>query len=754
MPTDAAFRLSVYLTLALACAAIGYAESSFLIEAPVIAGIVIASLAVLYRLESRVELLTIPAANRLGLVLGIANMGWVLVRILRELNDPQMPHTDWPMLGLGLLGPFVMTLIPAKLSRREKHAGDYWWLHGLGLATAALAGAMADDFLAFALIGLYVACAIWSLALFALVRASGSILPIPGQASEARVVGVVVYDRSRFGASLPVALTAIALLVAIPLYLLTPRSGFKKLEFGKPRVEIGYAADQMVDLTRTGSLRANDQIAFEVVAETSVGPKLDLPLDQRWRGQIKTRYQSGRWLEGSELKLPAVAPAPRGGTPDSLPHLWPDQTTFTFTVAQGTRGRFLADPVTWVGDRPVPIAWITSASPRPWVWGGNGSFLSGPRGQVVAEPLHYAQAWRPEDQLDTGPPLELLEPDLDGVLRPLLANPIHRVKEYADRVVEQMVSDGRLPTDHRDRVSLLPRAEFHALIARSFSAHLATTPTLTYTTELRREKKDIDPIEDFLFHTHAGHCERFATALVLMLRSQGIPAVLVLGFKGCEATEEPGRYIVRQEHAHAWVEALIEDYQPRPWWQILGTSRWQSLDPTPSSTVMSTVRDDWYGQASSWIRRAYNTYLLDYTPEQRAGALASLAAAIARLDVLGALAAVFLVFLITRSLIRRCAIAGTVSPEARWFDRLVEVLAAHGFRPEPGETAREYSARAADALRRNESTAPTAEVPLNWSDAYYEVRFGRQILPPGRLSALVAGLDELRRALAAGGKAR
>src|SRR4026209_2514994 len=49
---------------------------------------------------------------------------------------------------------------------------------------------------------------------------------------------------------------------------------------------------------------------------------------------------------------------------------------------------------------------------------------------------------------------------------------------------------------------------------------------------------------------------------------QAHPPVRVLGFKGCEPTDEPGRYIVRQSHAHAWVEALIEDYQPRPWWEV------------------------------------------------------------------------------------------------------------------------------------------------------------------------------------------
>lgn len=751
MLTSTAFRLSVYLTLTFACAATGYAESSFLVEAPIIAGAVIVSLWVLYRLESRVELLTIPAANRLGLVVGIANLGWAVVRILREVNNPEMPHTDWPMLGLGLTGPFVMTLMPAKLARREKHAGDYWWLYGLGLATAALAGAMADDLIAFVLIGLYALCAIWSLTLFALLRADRSIRPIPGQETETCVISVMGSERARLGAALAPGLATIAAIVTVPLYLLTPRSGYEKLEFGKPRVEIGYAADQMVDLTQTGNLRANDQMAFGVTAETAAGPKLDLPLEQRWRGQIKTRYQSGRWQEGPDYKLPAVAPAPRTGLPNAAPRLWPDQTTLTFSLPRGTRGRFLADPVTWVGNAPAPVAWITSTGYRTWLWGGNGLFLGEGRGRNSAEPIRYVQAWRMEDPPDVGPPLQLIDQDIDGALRPLLVNPVQRVKEYADAIVEQMVLDGTLPPDHRDRVSMLPRPEFHDLIARTLATHLSTTPTLTYTTELRRDKKDIDPIEDFLFHTRAGHCERFATALVLMLRSQGIPAVLVLGFKGCEPTEEAGQYIVRQEHAHAWVEALIEDFQPRPWWEVWRTTRWRSLDPTPSGVATTTARDDWLGRASSWVRRIHTAYLVEYTPEQRARALGTFVAALTRLDILGGLGAALAMVFVARAFIRRGAIMRAATPAGRWFDRLVAVLAPYGFQMQPGETAREFAQRATEALRQHAATAQAAEVPLDWAEAYYESRFGGQMLPPERFTALDAGLDELRSALAARG---
>jgi hypothetical protein len=78
-----------------------------------------------------------------------------------------------------------------------------------------------------------------------------------------------------------------------------------------------------------------------------------------------------------------------------------------------------------------------------------------------------------------------------------------------------------------------------------------------------------NPIEDFLFRYRSGQCEYFASSMVLMLRSQGIPARLVTGFLGGEYNPFEGYYIVRENNAHAWVEAYVAG---------LG---WQIFDPTP-----------------------------------------------------------------------------------------------------------------------------------------------------------------------------
>lgn len=79
------------------------------------------------------------------------------------------------------------------------------------------------------------------------------------------------------------------------------------------------------------------------------------------------------------------------------------------------------------------------------------------------------------------------------------------------------------------------------------------------------------PLEDFLFERKTGYCEHYATAMVVMLRSVGIPARLVTGFLATEWNAFGNYYTVRQRDAHAWVEV----YFPQ--------SGWVTMDPTPAA---------------------------------------------------------------------------------------------------------------------------------------------------------------------------
>ncbi len=76
-------------------------------------------------------------------------------------------------------------------------------------------------------------------------------------------------------------------------------------------------------------------------------------------------------------------------------------------------------------------------------------------------------------------------------------------------------------------------------------------------------------IEHFLFQSKEGHCEIFASTLVMMLRAVGIPARFVTGFYATTANPVTGYYEVGALNAHAWVEAYISGFG------------WVTFEPTP-----------------------------------------------------------------------------------------------------------------------------------------------------------------------------
>ena len=144
---------------------------------------------------------------------------------------------------------------------------------------------------------------------------------------------------------------------------------------------------------------------------------------------------------------------------------------------------------------------------------------------------------------------------------------------------------------------------------------------------------DIDPIEDFLTEHKQGHCEYFSTALTLMLRSQGIPARMVSGFK-CDHDDwnsGGGYYQVRQLHAHTWVEAYLEPGQiPAElkhgkdyWTGIKGRPAadnkrawehggWLRLDPTPAGAAGE--REDWatpLRKGFDWLDGVWSKYVVE-----------------------------------------------------------------------------------------------------------------------------------------------
>lgn len=76
-------------------------------------------------------------------------------------------------------------------------------------------------------------------------------------------------------------------------------------------------------------------------------------------------------------------------------------------------------------------------------------------------------------------------------------------------------------------------------------------------------------LADFLATDRKGHCEYFASATVMLLRSLGIPARYAAGYSVQEWSALERAFIVRNRHAHAWAQAYVD-------------GRWVEVDTTPS----------------------------------------------------------------------------------------------------------------------------------------------------------------------------
>lgn len=116
--------------------------------------------------------------------------------------------------------------------------------------------------------------------------------------------------------------------------------------------------------------------------------------------------------------------------------------------------------------------------------------------------------------------------------------------------------------------------------AAAIEMYLRTRYGYTLQLPVRQPK---DPIANFLFERRQGHCEYFASAMAVMLRTLGIPSRVVTGFRSDEFNDITGNYVVRAKDAHAWVEAYFPGYG------------WQTFDPTPAGSG---------GTPQGWARAA------------------------------------------------------------------------------------------------------------------------------------------------------
>jgi transglutaminase-like putative cysteine protease len=112
------------------------------------------------------------------------------------------------------------------------------------------------------------------------------------------------------------------------------------------------------------------------------------------------------------------------------------------------------------------------------------------------------------------------------------------------------------------------------------------------------------PLASFL-RLKRGHCELYATTLALAARSLGVPARVVNGYYAGEWNATGGFLLLRQQHAHSWVEAWLN-------------GRWQRFDPTPASRwQLSGVRFPQLDEVWESVKLAWYRYVLQFEESAR-----------------------------------------------------------------------------------------------------------------------------------------
>ena len=120
-----------------------------------------------------------------------------------------------------------------------------------------------------------------------------------------------------------------------------------------------------------------------------------------------------------------------------------------------------------------------------------------------------------------------------------------------------------------------------------------------YTLELKAGGDQ--PLADFLFDVKEGHCEYFATAMAVMLRTQGAATRIVNGFQQGEYNDAADVYVIRQRDAHSWVEV----YFPKE-------NAWIPFDPTPPAGKFSPIAGQSLTDKLNKYAEALETFWIQY----------------------------------------------------------------------------------------------------------------------------------------------
>lgn len=112
-----------------------------------------------------------------------------------------------------------------------------------------------------------------------------------------------------------------------------------------------------------------------------------------------------------------------------------------------------------------------------------------------------------------------------------------------------------------------------------------------------------DSVDDFLFGTHEGFCEHYASAFTVLMRDAGIPARVVTGYQGGYWNPFGDYLLVRHSDAHAWSEVWLSG---RGWVRVDPTGAVRPERVTLGAAAAAGDQLTWY--RSNWLQDLRNRW--------------------------------------------------------------------------------------------------------------------------------------------------
>ena len=367
-----------------------------------------------------------------------------------------------------------------------------------------------------------------------------------------------------------------AIVIGSTLFFIFPRfsAGYMARAGMQPSLMTGF--NDSVELGQIGAIKKTS----EVVMRVETGKPIPFPL-LRWRGIALTNFDGKRWTNLNH-NPETLRPNPEGWinvvTPEQHSDFAKPPVQYTILLEP-----IATDSVFTLADT-IAVQGNFSGGGYTAQWILRNSSLSRDFAGSLFNPFHNYAAVR-YHALARPPRIDVAK------LR-------QAPSEYSEQLRHAYL---QLPPALDSRVAELAK-QVTARAATPYDKAVAIEGFLhrfTYTLNLSGDPGK-DPLAHFLFVTRAGHCEYFASAMAIMLRTLGIPTREVNGFLPGTYNDIAGDYIVRASDAHSWVEVYFPD------------NGWVTFDPTPAGAPESRGLFTFIGQYIDWAELTWTEWVINY----------------------------------------------------------------------------------------------------------------------------------------------